>query len=47
MIRRQFMKTALAAGLTSAAVPAAAGAARPGSGASGHERAGDVVELLE
>ena len=36
MIRRQFMKTALAAGLTSAAVPAAAGAARPASGASGH-----------
>ena len=32
MIRRQFMKTALAAGLTSAAVPAAAGAARPASG---------------
>ena len=36
MIRRQFMKTALAAGLTSAAVPAASGAGRAASGAGGH-----------
>ena len=36
MIRRQFMKTALAAGLTSAAVPAASGAALPTSKAGGH-----------
>ncbi|MDE2755841.1 MAG: hypothetical protein OXI92_04740, partial [Acidobacteriota bacterium] len=34
MIRRQFMKTALAAGLTSAAVPASSAAGRPAPGAS-------------
>ena len=36
MIRRQFMKTALAAGLTSAAVPAGASTTGLSSGANGH-----------